>query len=200
MILRYFVLFAGVVLMITGCNNLISQNFGTHNLRTVALEEVIAEGLGDADYVEITGGELGNALLVGPALRVTDKDYILRPILTRQQAANWYSGATVRASVIGWFKNNDPDCVTAEGCPPDKSLPIKGLIGPPTDKKNPVELWSTQRIKLEDQVTYIQLYEEPMAWYWNLIMFLGGLLVAIVPEAWRFQKRKTADNNKPSAT
>jgi hypothetical protein len=192
------VLFVGVVLMITGCNNLISQNFGTHNLRSVDLKEVEAEGLGDADFVEITGGELGNAFLVGNALHATDKDYILRPILTRQQAANWYSGATVQASLIGWFKNNDPACITTEGCPPNKALAIKGLVGEPTDKKNPVDLWSTQRIKLADQVTYIQLYEAPMAWYWNLAMFLGGLLLAIIPEARKFRKRQSADDAKSS--
>jgi hypothetical protein len=120
MILRYIVLFVGVVLMITGCNNLISQNFGTHNLRSVDLKEVEAEGLGDADFVEITGGELGNAFLVGNALHATDKDYILRPILTRQQAANWYSGATVQASLIGWFKTMTPPVLPPKGVRPTK--------------------------------------------------------------------------------
>lgn len=196
MVLRYLVLLAGVVLMITGCNNLISQNFGTHNLRTVDLKDALSEGLGDADYVEITEGELGQAFLVGPSLRATDKDYVLRPIMTRQQAANWYSGATEKISLIGWYENTDPACVTPSGCPPDKTLPIRGLVGAPADKKNPVDLWSTQRIKLNDQVTYLQLYKEPMAWHWNLVMFFGGLLLAIVPEAWRFRKRQNTDSGQ----
>ena len=59
MLLRYLILFGGIVMMITGCNSLISQQFGTHQLRTVNMQDAVANGLGDADFIELDGAILG---------------------------------------------------------------------------------------------------------------------------------------------
>ncbi|MFK8162790.1 MAG: hypothetical protein AB8H12_10040 [Lewinella sp.] len=190
MLLRYLVLFGGIVLMITGCNSLISQNFGTHRLRTVEVSVAASGGLGDADYVQLTKAIIGEAFIVGPALRSSDKDYVLRPIFNPEQAMEWKNGATVRTNLVAWTETTDPTCTTPPGCLPAATDPVIGLLSEPTWRKNPVDEWAAQRIQLGEEVAYLQLYEKPMAWYWNLLLFLGGLGLAIVPEARRFAKRK----------
>lgn len=192
MILRYLILFGGIVLMITGCNSLISQQFGTHQLRTVTIGDAVANGLGDADFVELEGAVIGEALIVGPALRSTDKDYVLRPILTPTQATAWSAGETVSINLVGWTETTDPACLQAPGCLPAAGLPIRGLLSEPTWRKNPVEDWPGQRVSLNAEPLYIQLDEKPMAWYWNLALFLGGLLLAIIPESFRHRRKIAA--------
>jgi hypothetical protein len=191
MFLRYLVLFGGIVLMITGCNSLISQNFGTHRLRTLDAAAAASGTLGDADYVQLTNAVIGEAFIVGPALRSSDKDYVLRPILNAEQSAAWKSGATVTTNLIAWVETTDPTCTTAPGCLPAASDPVIGLLSEPTARKNPVGEWSGQRIELAAPTSYLQLNEKPMAWYWNLLLFLGGIGLAIMPEARRFTKRKS---------
>lgn len=189
MLLRYLILFGGIVLMITGCNSLISQNFGTHRLRTLDVTAAASGGLGDADYVQLTNAVIGEAFIVGPALRSSDKDYVLRPILNQKQATSWQNGSTVTTSLVAWTETTDPACTTPPGCPPAADDPVIGLLSEPTPRKNPASQWQDQRIELAPSTTYLQLYEKPMAWYWNLLLFLAGLGLAIVPEARRFAKR-----------
>lgn len=193
MILRYLVLFGGIVLMITGCNSLISQQFGTHRLRTIPLDDALDTGIGDADFVEFTSAQLGAAMIVGKALRTTDKDYVLRPILTEETFADWAKGNTVTARVIGWSETTDPSCIAYPGCPPGAETPIRGLISEPTARKNPLDQWQEQRINLDPNPIYLQLYEKPMAWYRNLVLLLVGLALAIIPEARRHAKRQPND-------
>lgn len=193
MILRYLVLFGGIVLMITGCNGLISQQFGTHRLRTVPLETAIASGLGDADFVELSGAIVGEPSIVGPALRSSDKDYVLRPVFTPEQQSAWAQGETVAVSLVSWIETEDPASQNIPNCSAPNFCALKGLLSAPTDKKNPVEQWSSQRVSLAPDVMYLQLDEAPMAWYWNLALLLGGLALALIPEALKF-------NSKPKET
>lgn len=176
--------------MITGCNSLISQQFGTHRLRTISLHEVLETGIGDADFVELTDAVVGTPMIVGDALRSTDKDYVLRPLLTSAESVDWAKGNTVTAKVVAWMESTDPDCTTFPGCLPTTGTPVRGLISPPTDKKNPKELWKEQRVVLDPNPIYLQLHQKPLDWYWNLVLLLTGLALAIIPEARRHAKRK----------
>jgi hypothetical protein len=198
MILRYLILFGGIVLMITGCNSLVSQQFGTHRLRTIDVEEATTTGLGDADFVEIGGAVVGAPFIVGPALRGTDKDYVLRPVFTAEQQSAWASGQTVTVNLVGWTETTDPACTTAPGCPPEAGRAVRGLLSAPTFQKNPLGNWSAQRIVLASETTYLQLYQKPMAWYWNLALLLGGLLLAVLPEARRHKKRLAEQDAAPT--
>jgi hypothetical protein len=92
------------------------------------------------------------------------------------------------------METNDPNCVTSPGCLPAAADPVIGLLSKPTPRKNPVVDWPEQRIGLDTPVSYLQLNEKPMAWYWNLLLLLGGLGLAILPEARRFAKRKTEND------
>jgi len=182
MILRYLVLFGGIVLMITGCNSLISQNFGTHRLRTLPLEEVRTTGFGDADFVEIPAAEIGEAFIIGEALYGSDKHYVLGPVLSPTEAEQWHAGGTITTNLIAWWETR----AMSETAPPITI--VRGLVSEPTPRKNPTEQWANQRIQLAEKVAYVQLGEEPMAWYWNIALLLGGLLLAILPEARRYNR------------
>lgn len=181
----------GIVVMITGCNSLISQQFGTHRLRTVSLPAVIEEGLGDADHVRVTGGELASTYIVGEALRESDEDYHLHPILTPEQQQAHAAGDLVEVSLVGWYKLPYSDCLRNGDCLPADPQAI-GLVGEPTEKKNPVAEWERHNLRLAPDVYYLQLWKEPMAWYWNLLLFLGGLGLALGVEAIYHQRKNTA--------
>ncbi|PHI21036.1 hypothetical protein CEQ90_04970 [Lewinellaceae bacterium SD302] len=180
----------GIVVMINGCNGLISQNFGTHKLRTVALQTVLDSGMGDADFVRLEEAELTDNYLIGEALTDDDEDYHLHAILTPEQAAAYTAGEKVTAGMVGWYKIPYEDCVKNGDCQYGNQGFVEGLITEPTDRKNPVESWPRHNIELAEEVIYLQLWKAPLAWYWNLLMFLGGLGVAMLVEG-RYQYRKS---------
>lgn len=188
--MRIAIVLVGIVVMITGCNSLISQYFGTHKLRRVSLETIQEEGLGDADFIELSDASLGEAYIVGKALRADDEDYHLYPILTDAQVAAHHSGERVVVNMIGWFKLPYADCVNNGDCMPAKAQ-LQGLVTKPTDKKNPVADWEMYNLELAENVYYLQLWKEPLAWYWNLLLFVGGLGLAIGIEA-IWNKKKAA--------
>ncbi|MEL6357680.1 MAG: hypothetical protein AAFQ37_12195 [Bacteroidota bacterium] len=187
--IRLLIVLLGIVLMINGCNSLISQNFGTHRLRTLDLQKVLNNGLGDADFVRLENAVLSQEYLIGPALRASDEDYHLHAVLSPQQAQNMAEGQEVEVKMVGWYKIPYAGCVKNGDCQPDANPVIQGLITDPTDRKNPRNEWSAKHVNLAEEVIYLQLWKEPLAWYWNLLMFLGGIGMAIGIEAW-WQKRK----------
>ncbi|MEO0733225.1 MAG: hypothetical protein AAFZ52_10350 [Bacteroidota bacterium] len=193
--LRYFILFGGIVLMITGCNSLISQQFGTHRLRTLPIVEVQEQGVGDADFIEVVGTRYGAAYVLDSALLTGEKHNIFRPLLTEGQHKRWAAGETLVVNLIGWYETTDPTCLEAPACPPDAARPVRGLVDEPSARRNPVADWAEQRITLSDNVTYLKLNEKPLAWYWNLALFLGGLLLAILPEARRHARQRRDESS-----
>lgn len=186
--IRLLIVLAGIVVMINGCNSLISQQFGTHKLRVLQVQDVLDNGLNDADFVQLQGGQLTENYLIGPALRANDEDYHLHAILTPAQQLRYDQGETVQAGIIAWYKIPYQDCVKNGDCMPPAPRTIQGLVTEPTDKKNPISQWTAQRITLAPEVIYLQLWKEPLAWYWNLLMFLGGLGTALFVEARRNRK------------
>jgi len=190
MFLRYLVLFGGIVIMITGCNSLVSQNFGTHALRIIPAAEATVAGIGDADYVEIETVSFGQPQLTAAANNPKNGNYVLRPLLTTAQRQAWEDGTTVSTNLVGWFKSTDPACAGIEPCLPYTGTKIIGLVNEPAADKNPLSEWPAQRISLVEPVVYLEIGQGPMAWYWNLLMFLGGGMLAFLPEALRQRKQE----------
>lgn len=194
MILRYFVLFGGIVLMITGCNNLVSQNFGTHRLRTIEVSAANAQSIGEADFVEVAGAVIGKVAVGDGKADAWEKWAVSRPILSPEQEKAWEGGATVTTSLIGWFKSDDSQCSSKLDCLPHTGQRAIGLVGPPD---NPVTLtgqYIDHRIQLKEPLVYLQLGEEPMGWHWNLLIFAGGICLTFIPEAIR-HNRKAANKS-----
>ena len=188
-VLRYLVLFGGIVLMINGCNGLVSGGFGTHKLRSISLNQIETEGLRDADYISIPGGVIGPAEQETMPGMFAAPGSLQRPILSPAQLAAYQAGDTVTAYIIAWAKFNlEPASAQNAKLFLDTVTNLTGLVSipPATVKAN---YWAVQKIDLADDPKYIQIGEKPMDWYWNLALFLGGLLLAAVPEAMTFKTR-----------
>lgn len=175
--------------MINGCNSLISQQFGTHSLHTMDYQEVVAEGVGDADFLEISGVTVGEAMVNSSRESWLDANYVFRPLLSADQQTAWQAGEVVTADLIGWYNVDTTSCVNRAWCEPPRLPVISGLVSLPPADKHPKEDWTAERIMLAPEVTYLKLGDEPLPWYWNLAMLLGGLGLAVIPEARRHRRR-----------
>ncbi len=191
MILRYLVLFGGIVMMITGCNNLVSQNFGTHRLRTIDVEDADAQAIGEADYVEVAGAMIGSASVTTGKVDYWGKTTICRPILKPREQGGLVKGTSLKVALIGCFKTENPACFSDPACLPYTGQQVIGLVGAPGEVEILAPQWRKHSIEPTADVTYIQLGEKPMAWHWNLLFFVGGILLAFIPEAIRHNRKAT---------
>ena len=193
-VFRYLTLFVGVVATINGCNGLISSHFGTHRLRTVGAEELATDGFGDADYLEITDVIIGEAEVVNAPGMFFAPGTIQRPLFTKEQSRQFADGASVVPLAILWTKNNAP-----AASPENLFLPagtvttIRGLVAKPPITTDNATSWAADRISIDEPTPYLAYNQAPMAWYWNLLMLLGGLALAMLPEARRFNKNRQSN-------
>jgi hypothetical protein len=95
----------------------------------------------------------------------------------------------VSTNLVGWFKSTDPACGAGAACLPHTGERVIGLVNAPRARNNPAGEWAGRRIALAEPVVYLEVGQSPMAWYWNLLMFLGGALLAFLPEALRQRGR-----------
>ena len=178
--LRYLVLFGGIVLMITGCNSLVSQQFGTHRLRTLPAGGATATDVGEADFVRITGvNPAGPTLGGGDADRWGDYVRFV-PLLTPAQEAERRANGRVTTGLVGWFKTTDP--ARQRPAAAAESSAVTGLVNPPAARYVSTVDWSAAGVSLAEPVVYVQIGERPLAWYYNLLLMLVGVLLAVVPE------------------
>ena len=87
MIIRLLIILGCVVVFINGCNSLISQHFGTHKLRGYTMEEVQQTGIGDADFIEVSGALLSGDFVFKAAKSPTNPGVIIYPVLSDGQLA-----------------------------------------------------------------------------------------------------------------
>jgi hypothetical protein len=187
---RLLFVLGGIVLMINGCNSLLSQFFGTHKLHPYSAQAALGEGIGDADYVALTDSYRTGDFVVGPALHETDKDILLYPIFSQAQADSLSNGQVVTAGIIAWGTNYDPPCIERGDCIPMESLTATGLIREPNPRKNESAALATDQVQLAERLIFLEIDREPLAWYWNLLMFAGGLGLAFGVEAYVSKRRK----------
>lgn len=180
--------------MVNGCNSLISQQFGTHSQHEFSLAQLRKDGVGDADFVVLTDATIGAPILNSPRVGWLDANYVYRPLLSAEAMAAWEAGDTVTTYVVGWYNVDTTSCQDPAWCQPKVSEQVYGLVAEPPLHKYPLEEWGTQRIAPAPaaETVYVKLGDTPAPWYQNLAIFLGGLLIAIVPEARRFQRGKDA--------
>jgi hypothetical protein len=189
-ILRLFFVLSGIVLMINGCNGLLSQFFGTHKLRTLSAETALREGVGDADYVALTDSYRNGKFVVGPALHAKDKDILLYPLLSTAQHDSLQRGQAITAGIVAWGTNYDPPCITRNDCIPAGNLRATGLIREPNPQKNTAFALTNDQIRLREQPIFMEIDRQPLAWYWNLLMFAGGIGLAFSVEAYATKRRQ----------
>jgi len=184
--------------MINGCNSLLSQFFGTHKLQTYRTATALQAGVGDADFVSLTESYTTGRFVVGPALHDTDKDILLYPIFSTAQADSLERGLDVTAGIIGWETNYDPPCVERGDCVAAGSRTQTGLIREPNPRKNRAEALSREQVRIAERPLFMEIDREPLAWYWNLLMFAGGIGMAFAVEAY-FARRRRAQRDRAAA-
>lgn len=184
---RLMAILLGIVFFITGCNSLISQFFGTHKLRVYTMEEAVANGIGDADYIRLTNAWQPGDYIVVPPRNAADKPILIFPLLSVDQLKQAESGEVVQPGIIAWTKNFSMDCDKDGTCAPRVALDAEGILRDLSKDKNKSHLLPPAKYQLPEQVNYLEIGRHPLAWYWNLLMLVGGMGLAVFIEG-RAQK------------
>ena len=195
--LRLTALLICIVFFITGCNSLISQFFGTHKLRDFTMKQVLEEGLGDADYVRISEAWQTGDYITVPPRTDADRAVLLFPIVSKSQLEQLDAGQTIAPELIAWTKNFSMTCDENQDCVPRLETSISGIVREMRKQKNRAHMLPADRYQLPENVGYIEAGRAPLAWYWNLLMLVGGVGLAMYIESkaqWqRKQKRMQND-------
>ena len=190
---RYLTLFVGIVATINGCNGLISSQYGTHRLRTLTSTDLITNGLGDADFIELTDVVIGSVKVENEAGTFFAPATIQRPLFSPEQERQYRKGATVAPLAILWSKHTAPAASPFTNLETNTTASIRGLITEPPLTVFNISEWNDNRLTVTGATPYIAYNKAPMAWYWNLVIFLGGLVLAVLPEARRFNQNKALE-------
>lgn len=189
--LRYLIIASGIVLMIGGCNGLLSQLFGTHKLRHFTIDTLRTTGLGDADYVSIDSAHSPGDFVVGPAIHPTDRDIVIFPLISEAERADMEQGKRIRPALLAWNKvspevQEGRDSIRI----PLGTGTIRGLVRAPNKLKNTSDRLSEQGYDIPKDVYYLEADRAPLAWYWNLLMLIGGIGIALAAEARAARRRQ----------
>jgi hypothetical protein len=182
MLFRVIVLLGCIIVFINGCNSLISQHFGTHKLRTFSMDEVIGNGIGDADFVEIHGAWQTGDFVYVPPRRGEKKGIILYPLLADRELTEADAGRKVAPRLIVWTEDFDPACVEQKNCIERKEVTLKGIIRELSREKNLSSELPKQKYDLSARIVYIEAGRAPLPWHWNLGMMAGAFLIAFYME------------------
>lgn len=195
MLFRFIIVLGCIVLFINGCNSLISQNFGTHKLRTYTMEQVVRENIGDSDFIEVTGAWQSGDYLHAPGKRFSDKPILMYPLLDRAQLAALDSNEVVQPAIVVWTEEFSPDCLQQNNCIERKEFTLKGIVREIPNEKDRSDQLPATRYKLPENVIFVEINKAPIEWYWNLAMMVGAVVLAFVLERASFKKSKPINNN-----
>ncbi len=197
MIIRLLIILGCVVVFINGCNSLISQNFGTHKLRVYSMEEVQQSGVGDADYIEVNGALLSGDFVFKAAKSPTNPGVIIYPVLSEKQLEAHSRGEAVTPDIIAWTTDFPSQCVDAGNCIKAGQVKLKGIVRDlPKDRQGQGQLVD-KGYKVSDGVIFVEYGQQPLAWYWNLLMMIGAAAAIFGIEAYshRLRRKRTKENN-----
>ncbi|MCO6476579.1 MAG: hypothetical protein J5I94_08150 [Phaeodactylibacter sp.] len=190
MIIRLLIILGCVVVFINGCNSLISQNFGTHKLRIYSMEEVQQSGIGDADFIEINGGLLSGDFVFKAAKSPANPGVIIYPVLTEEQLEAHSRGAAVTPEIIAWTTNFPSQCVEAGNCIESGPVTLRGIVRDlPKDRQGQGQLVE-KGYGLSENAVFVEYGQEPLAWYWNLLMMAGAAAAIFGIEAYSHRQRR----------
>lgn len=200
MILRVIILLVCVLIFVNGCNSLISSLGGTHKLRTLSMEEVRADGLGDADFVAIEEAWSSGDYIFEPHRNPSWLGFVQWPVLSRAQLDSLENNMPVTVDMVAWTKKYEEGCVEKKDCVSKGPFPLKGLVRPLNDRFLKIEELPDDKYQLAEEPIYIEYNRQPLAWYWNLAMMLGAAALAIGVEIWVAGKRKKGGDGSAAAS
>ncbi len=192
MILRIIIILACVLVFVNGCNSLISGVAGTHKLRSFSMEEVYDEGLGDADFVEISDAWTSGDYLYQPHRRASWPGFVHWPVLSKAQLDSLEKDQQVTVSLIAWTRRYEEGCTDRGDCIEKGAVRLKGLVRPFNNRFNRLSSLSSQQFELAEELSYIEYNRQPLAWYWNLALMVGAAIIIWLQEQWVARRK----NNK----
>jgi hypothetical protein len=177
MIVRIIIILLCLVFFINGCNSLVSQFFGTHKLRSFEVSDVAEKGIGDADYVEISGARFEPVFVHQEASEPGSPPIIVYPVFAEGEGKK-------QAVLLAWTADFFDPCVAADSCISAGVRTLKGVVRPiPDDNLAALDSLREKGYSWVENPIVINQDEDPIDWYWNALMMLGAALVAIGMEA-----------------
>ncbi|MEQ9266354.1 MAG: hypothetical protein RLN81_14085 [Balneolaceae bacterium] len=147
-----------------------------HNsVSTVDIRELEENQDYDARYLEILNGITTNGLIYYETDYYSSID-VVYPLISIQQKHNLQNGDSISIRVLVRINGQSRDCLTDFECLPTDSISVKGIVkkGIENISLNNSQSFETELVSISKNVILIVPNEEPIIWYWNLAMFLGG--------------------------
>ena len=189
MLFRFIFILLCIVGFINSCNSIISLNFGTHKLRSVSMSEIEKDGLGDADFIEITDAYLSGDFIHAKGTKKEDGGLIIYPILSENQFQVLDKEEKAKTGLFAWTDTFVWDCLEEKSCAPKGKTTVKGVIRtiyPEKDKSSDFN----EQFELADVPIFIEAGRVPTPWYIHLLLMIlaaGGILTL---EIWRLNREK----------
>lgn len=191
MIVRIIIVLVCVVFFINGCNSLVSQFFGTHKLRSFSMEQVQQEGVGDADYIEIPDAYLSGEYVHHPSQYEGEPPILLYAVLTAQQLERRQNEEPVTPALLAWTADFHHPCVEEGNCLEPGPVKIRGVMRDiPEANDGVMQKLRGKGYEIGPAVRTVNQGQAPIAWYWNALMMLVPLALALGMEAYYFKKNR----------
>jgi hypothetical protein len=189
MLYRLLIILGSVVLFVNGCNSILSGLTGTHKLRTLTIEEVEQRGIGDADYVEITGAWCSGMYQYAPPRKGERKGAVQYPVMSAAGLAQLEAGEPVHTTIIAWTEAYDPNCLSKGNCSTRGRCNIKGIARKIPKEKNKVHEFPAL-YEVPSSAIYIETDRAPLAWYWHLAIMGGAVAMALGTEFFYYRRKQ----------
>lgn len=191
MIARIIIVLVCVVFFVNGCNSLVSQFFGTHKLRSFSMEQVQREGIGDADYMEIPDAYLSGEYVHQPSQYEGEPPILLYAVLTEAEMQRRQNEETVAPSMIAWTADFHYPCVEEGNCLEAGAASVRGVVrGIPDANEGALDKLRGKGYDIAPDVRVVNHGQAPIAWYWNALMMVVPLALALGMEAYYFKKNR----------
>lgn len=191
MLIRLIFLFGCIIAFINGCNNLISGVAGTHKLRVYEMEAAFQEGIGDADFIQVTGAYSDGSYLFFPSDKKYKKPMLIYPLLTKSQVKAHAEGKRVKPAFFGWTEKFDESCEVNHTCIQNGEMDVLGLIAASNRVKKGVSGLASMNFEVDDMPVFIKVGRKPIPWYWNLAMMVAAITIVLAIESRNYNKKIT---------
>ena len=156
-------------------------NYYASSLKTFDIHELEKEGIGSERFLEVTNGIATNDFAFLEGLLGVNVLYPLISAEAKQQMLQ--SEQPVEVKVLVLRTDVDSGCVYNNSCSRPGGVAIKGVVSLGA-KKAAEEMgfykaaFEGGSIKLAPDVIVLEEHD-PISWYWNLLMFVGGTFLSL---------------------
>lgn len=129
----------------------------------------------DARYLEILNGLPADEVIYYETDYYSSID-IVYPLISIDQKNKLVQGEPISIRVLVRINGQNRRCLDDFECIPKNSIPIKGIVKKGIENINPSESKPLENnlVRINENVILIVPNEEPIIWYWNLAMLIGG--------------------------